>query len=281
MSLGRIVVFFLLIVVVFATKKRWSLKKNFEVEILAKNQTSIQARFKQFRRVRKYFINVGVKYLADASAHYTTTLKRSRDRQSDGYYYINTGNTLRPGTMYDLSIVRTKKYVTIKHVDIFTDCDEYSYYCKINGFGNCLSSEYLCDGYDHCDDKSDEEKYNSICVVKLPERPTPPPPPSDTPCMTALAAALNNSEGSGDGSLDTPDCGPDGNYVAMKCETTTSSTCHCIHPLTAEIVKTQRDYDPFTHWDFNEICEKERKMALDKVKDDNPVDIVPSPMTST
>lgn len=58
--------------------------------------------------------------LADSGADYTVKLKKKRDRNKDGYFYIDTGNVLHPGTLYEFSVHRFNRYRYIKHVDVFT-----------------------------------------------------------------------------------------------------------------------------------------------------------------
>lgn len=48
------------------------------------------------------------------------TLKKKRDRNSDGYFYVDTKNVLYPGTLYELSVRRFRQRQLIKDADVFT-----------------------------------------------------------------------------------------------------------------------------------------------------------------
>lgn len=53
-------------------------------------------------------------------AAYTRKLKGKRDKHADGYYYIDTGNVLEPGTLYEMSVYQRKPHRNIKRIDVTT-----------------------------------------------------------------------------------------------------------------------------------------------------------------
>lgn len=230
--------------------------QKFFMEIMEKNQTAVTARFSTTIKASKYHINVAVKYLMDVSAHYYTTFTES-DKQSDGYFYIETGNTLQSGTLYEVLVITNAGSGSI---DVFTDCDDYTFSCETSGImPMCLTSSQLCNGQNDCSDGSDEVKdENGTCTVSVPDRPTTPPPPptAGTPCLKALAAA----EASGISNV--PACdGDDGHYAPMTCENFIP-TCHCMHPITNEVLHSVFNFDPFVNWNFYDTCVAIRKIAL-------------------
>lgn len=259
-----IVILVLLVFVCVDAKRRGkkpkrSCREELEIEILSVNQTCATARIKPCRAVKKYFISVEEKDLADFPSYYTTSLKK-RDRRSDGYLYVNTGNTLEPGKVMELSVTNNnpRDFSEIEAADFFTDCDDHSFFCVTDSstiWGKtCLESDQLCDGFASCENGTDEATLsNGDCAVFVPKRPTPPPPPTDTPCMIALAAAQNN------GNSKLPDCGPDGHYQVMKCDGEVGFSCHCIHPLTGEILYTEENSPEETSY-FYKDCVARRKL---------------------
>lgn len=126
-----------------------------------------------------------MQYLADVPAKYYTTLVDS-DRRNE-YFYIDTGNTLEPGKLYEVLVIpRTGRSASI---DVFTgkflhnmayfkyfkihvfkndstnkmifsilDCDIYTFPCTISGRPVCLESNNLCDGVNDCANGADELK---------------------------------------------------------------------------------------------------------------------------
>ncbi|XP_039271470.2 uncharacterized protein LOC120345934 [Styela clava] len=250
-----------ILVALFATisAKKARRRKRIHIEIVSKNSTSFIARFRQYKRVKKYFVSISEKYLADAPSDYVVDLVKS-DMDEEGYYEINAVNSLRPGILYELVIFNKKKYSNLRSMDFYTDCDAYTFQC-MNGRGKrayqtCLEKTSLCDGTADCRKGEDEvTNKNGSCAVSVPDRPTippPSPPPADAPCILALEKAVRES------TTPLPECDEKGLFIAMKCGED-AFTCHCLHPETGEILDTQTYFEPFVHWDFYDNCQKLRE----------------------
>ncbi|XP_039267342.2 uncharacterized protein LOC120342534 [Styela clava] len=254
--------FILVVLLATVTAKKARRKKRIDIEIVSKNSTSFVARFPQYKRIKAFFVSISVKFLADAPSDYVADFVKS-DMKEGGYYEINAANSLQPGSLYELVIYNKKKFSSLRSMDFYTDCDEYSFQC-MNGRGKgayqaCLEKTSLCDGTADCRKGEDEVKNeDGSCAVSVPDRPTippPSPPPADAPCILAHEKAVRES------TTPLPECDENGLFSAMKCEDEGLFTCYCLHPETGEILATQPDFSPFVHWDFSDNCQKLREAA--------------------